>query len=87
MERRHINNCKNSIVILNFNFIIKAFFLKKGSLLLGSFLLSVVNFTCFNIGSIKYNLKMHQIEKSAGEGITTVGKLMQESKVEQNPVI
>jgi len=56
-----------------------------GSLLLGSFLLSVVNFTCFNIGSIKYNLKMHQIEKSAGEGITTVGKLMQESKVEQNP--
>jgi hypothetical protein len=30
---------------------------------------------------------MHQIEKSAGEGITTVGKLLQESKVEQDPVI
>lgn len=28
---------------------------------------------------------MHQIEKSAGEGITTVGKLIQESKVEGDP--
>ena len=52
-----------------------------------SFLLSAFNFTCFNVNSIKYNAKMHEIEKQAGEGITTIGKMMQESKVESDPVI
>jgi hypothetical protein len=60
---------------------------KKGGLMATSFLLSSFNFTCFNVNSSKYNSKMHEIEKQAGEGITTIGKLMQESKVESDPVI
>ena len=29
---------------------------------------------------------MHQIEKNAGEGLTTVGKMIQDSKIEKDPV-
>lgn len=56
-----------------------------GGLLATSFLLSALNFTCFSRNAIKYNLRMHQIEKNAGEGITTIGKLMQDSKVQNDP--
>ena len=30
---------------------------------------------------------MHQIEKNAGEGLTTIGKLIQNSQIENDPVI
>jgi hypothetical protein len=36
---------------------------------------------------LKYNVKMHEIEKNAGEGINTVGKLTQSTQLEINPVI
>ena len=54
--------------------------------LTSSFILNVVNFTCFNPNAIKYNLKMHEIEKNAGEGLTTVGKLQVDTQCENNPV-
>ena len=50
-----------------------------------SFFLNIENFTCFGVNSVKYNTKMHEIEIAAGEGVTTVGKLIQENKVENNP--
>ena len=50
-----------------------------------SFVLNIVNFTCFGVNAIKYNQQMHNIEIEAGEGVTTVGKLIQENKVENNP--
>jgi len=31
-------------------------------------------------------MDMHRIEKSAGAGLTTIGKLIQENKVESNKV-
>jgi hypothetical protein len=37
------------------------------------------------VGTLKYNEQMHEIEKNAGEGITTVGKLIQENKVKNDP--
>ena len=30
---------------------------------------------------------MHEIERNAGEGLTTVGKLMQDAQCESDPVI
>jgi len=32
-------------------------------------------------------MDMHRIEKNAGAGLTTIGKLIQESKVESNEVL
>lgn len=59
--------------------------LPLGACLASSFFLNVVNFTCFNPCAIKYNLKMHQIERNAGEGLTTIGKLMQNTQCENDP--
>ena len=55
-------------------------------MLISCFVLNTLNVTCFGVGSVKYNLKMHEIEKSIGEGIDTVGKLSQSSQLEINPV-
>jgi hypothetical protein len=55
--------------------------------LTSSFILNVINFTCFNPNAIKYNLKMHEIEKNTGDGLTTVGKLHVDSQCEKNPVM
>ena len=43
--------------------------------------------TCFNVNSVKYNRKMHEIEVNAGEGIKTVGPLAKDSPCESDPVI
>jgi hypothetical protein len=55
-----------------------------GSLLAVSMDLNIVNLTCFNVNEIKYLDIMSKIEKGAGNDQTTVGKLLQESKVENN---
>jgi hypothetical protein len=55
-------------------------------MLVSAFVLNTLNVTCFGVGSIKYNLKMHEIEKSVGEGIETVGKLPQNTQLDINPV-
>ena len=59
---------------------------KAASLLGGSFLLSACNLTLFGRMSIRYNMQMHQIEKNAGEGLTTIGKLIQRNKLENDDV-
>lgn len=56
-----------------------------GICLATSFALNIINFTCFNPNAIKYNQKMHEIERNAGEGLTTVGKLMQDAQCESDP--
>lgn len=56
-----------------------------GIALASSFVLNVINYTCFNPNAIKYNRKMHEIEKNAGEGLTTVGKLQVDAQCENNP--
>ncbi len=55
--------------------------------MVASFVLNVLNTTCFNVGSIKYNRKMHEIEANAGEGVQTVGPLPKDSPVESDLVI
>lgn len=57
-----------------------------GWLLGGSFALNIINLVWFNKKTIDYNLKMHQIEKNSGVGITIIGQLKQQSKVESDPV-
>lgn len=57
-----------------------------GCLLGASFVLNVINLVWFNKKTIDYNLKMHQIEKNAGVGITIIGQLKQQSKIESDPV-
>ncbi|CAF0711640.1 unnamed protein product [Brachionus calyciflorus] len=59
--------------------------LLMGSLLVGSFVLSLANSVWLNIKTISFNQKMHQIEKNAGEGITIIGKLKHQNKVESDP--
>lgn len=54
--------------------------------MLGSFVLNALNLTCFGVNAIKYNLKMHEIEKAAGEGVDVVGPLPESSQLHQNPV-
>ena len=58
-----------------------------GCLLAASFGLNIVNLTCFNVGTIKYNQEMHAIEKNAGEGVNTVGMLESTAQCQQTPVI
>ena len=57
-----------------------------GSLLAASFGLNIINLTCFNVGTIKYNQEMHAIEKKAGEGVNTVGMLEPTAQCQQTPV-
>lgn len=59
--------------------------LPYGIALASSFVLNVLNYTCFNPNSIKYNQKMHEIERNAGEGSSTIGKLMKDNKCESDP--
>jgi len=56
-----------------------------GCLLAASFGLNIVNLTCFNVGTIKYNQEMHAIEKNAGEGVNTVGMLESTAQCQQTP--
>ncbi|RNA10896.1 transmembrane protein -like [Brachionus plicatilis] len=56
-----------------------------GCFLGGSFALNLINLVWFNKKTIDYNLQMHQIEKNAGVGITIIGQLKQQSKVESDP--
>lgn len=53
--------------------------------LASSFFLNVLNMTCFSVHGVRYNLKMHEIERNTGEGLTTVGKLVQNAKCESDP--
>ena len=52
-----------------------------------SFVMNILNETYFGSNSVKYNLKMHEIERSLGEGINTVGNLPLSHQLEINPVI
>jgi len=56
-----------------------------GNLLTTAFVLNTLNLTCLGINTLKYNLKMHEIEKNAGEGIDTVGVLKPNSQLDMNP--
>ena len=58
-----------------------------GSLLTGSMAFNLVNFVWLNLKTIGFNLRMHQIEKNAGEGVTIIGQLKHQNKVESDPVI
>lgn len=62
------------------------FLIKKGSLLATAFSFNILNFAWLNIKTIEYNQIMHRIENSAGEGITTIGKLKKLNKVESDLV-
>jgi hypothetical protein len=42
--------------------------------------------TCFNVNSVKYNRKMHEIEANSGEGLETIGPLAKDSPCENDPV-
>jgi len=55
-----------------------------GACLSASFVLNIINLTCFNPNSIKYNQKMHEIEKASGEGLTTIGPLEKDNQCESN---
>lgn len=59
--------------------------LKMGALLTGSYLMNMFNATCFNKNTIKYITKMHEMEKSAGVGLNTIGKLEEGTELEKQP--
>ncbi len=50
----------------------------------GSFLLNAINSTYLSINCVQNLKEMHNIEKRAGVGLTTVGQLLMESKVEND---
>jgi len=56
-----------------------------GYILAGSFILNALNSTYFSVKTVKNMQKMHEIEKRAGVGLTTVGKIMLESKIGNDP--
>jgi hypothetical protein len=61
------------------------FLFGKGGLLGGSLLFNIVNLTCFNVNTVKYVEKLHEIEKNADVGINTVGVLEKGTAVDKDP--
>lgn len=57
-----------------------------GGILFAAFGLNALNGAFFGPKSVEYNMREHQIEKLAGEGITTVGSLPKGNSLESNPV-
>lgn len=55
-----------------------------GLVLAGSFLLNALNSMFLSPKTVTYLNEMHEIEKRAGVGLTTVGKLIMESKLEND---
>jgi len=56
-----------------------------GSFLGVSFLLNVLNFSYLNIKTIEYGSRMREIEKLTGEELNVVGRIKNDSRIENDP--